>query len=156
MTEGVFSLGSREVRVGRGGIRFSSSDADEQGTTILNGCLHRVVRVRVVTIVSPPDAAPGVRPRNFIELLAWRAMSAFGGSAMQYVLQWELYELREKSASVVAHEEIDVTSDWRKTTMPADFDASLTMEMIRSGHVRWRMEGAPPKRGWIMLPERWQ
>jgi hypothetical protein len=37
--------------------------------------------------------------------------------------------------------------------LPSDFGDRFRLDMIRSGHVRWRLEGAPPKRGWIMLPE---
>ena len=36
---------------------------------------------------------------------------------------------------------------------PVDVDARLHVEMIRSGHIRWRLDGTPPKRGWIMMPE---
>jgi hypothetical protein len=36
---------------------------------------------------------------------------------------------------------------------PFDFDARFTIDMIRSGHVRWKWDGAPPKRGWLMSAE---
>jgi hypothetical protein len=37
--------------------------------------------------------------------------------------------------------------------MPQNLDARLSIEMIRSGHVHWKLDGKPPKRGWVMLPE---
>jgi hypothetical protein len=156
MPEGLLTLGSREVRVGRAGIRLDGTEAYEQGARMLDVCFQRVVRVRSLTIAPPPDAAPGVRPRDFVEVIGWVLDPKSENSALGYVLQWRLYELAGKWGVVVAHLDIGVTHDWRKTTMPGDFDARLSMEMIRSGHVRWRMEGTPPKRGRIMLREEHQ
>ncbi len=72
---------------------------------------------------------------------------------MRYFLQWRMYELRGDKIDVVAMEHLDSLGTWPQTALPSDFDARFSVEMIRSGHVRWRMAGAPPKRGWIMLPE---
>jgi hypothetical protein len=43
------------------------------------------------------------------------------------------------------------TTELPDPTVPADFDTRLAVEMIRSGHIRWRLDGRPPKRGWMML-----
>jgi hypothetical protein len=150
MPEDVLTLGSDVVRVGRGGIRLDGADADQHGTAMLDVCLQRVLRVRAVTIASPPDAAPGVRPRDFVEIIGWLLDPTPENSGLRYVLQWRLYELSGKWGGVVAHLRIDATNDWRQTTMPADFDERLTMDMIRSGHVRWRLDGLSD---WVMLPD---
>jgi hypothetical protein len=150
MPEDVLSLGSDVVRVGRGGIRLDGADADQRGTAMLEVCLQRVLRVRTVTIASPPHAAPGVRPRDFVEIIGWQLEPKSEHSTLRYVLQWRLYELSGKWGVVVAHLGIGVTNDWRQTTMPADFDERLTMNMNRSGHVRWRLDGLSD---WVMLPE---
>jgi hypothetical protein len=152
MPEGELMVGSQQVRVGRAGLVLASVDETDQGSGSL-GCLLRVLRVRALTIDPPDDAAPGVLSRNFVELLGWRTMSMPGSPEMRHVLMWLLYELRGKRIVEVAQAEIDVTDAWPEPMLPADFDARLKMEMIRSGHVRWRMGGAPPKRGWLMFPE---
>ena len=63
-----------------------------------------------------------------------------------------MFELRGQKVEPVAPEQLYSVGKW-PPTLPADFDERFRLEMIRSGHIRWRLEGAPPKRGWIMLAE---
>ena len=89
----------------------------------------------------------------FVELLGWVGGQGLGGSAPRYGLQWQLYELRGKKFEITAIEEFGQSDSWPKPALPQNLDARLTLEMIRSGNVRWRLDGTPPKRGWIMMPE---
>ena len=116
-------------------------------------CLLRIARVRAVTIEPPSDAPPGVVARDFVELLGWAGGQRPGGEAARYGLRWQLYERRGKKIEFATHEVLDETIEWPPPGPPEKFDERFSMEMIRSGHVRWQMEGTPPKRGWIMLPE---
>ena len=151
MPEATLALGSRSVRVGRAGIRLAGT-ADERGDGLVN-CPLLVARVRTVTTPAPPDAAPGIKGRYFVELLAWYGGRDPRTSTLTYELQWQMYERRGERLDAVAMEPIETASTWPSPPLPLDFDARFTLEMIRSGHVRWRLDGAPPKRGWIMLPE---
>ena len=63
-----------------------------------------------------------------------------------------MFELRGQKVESVAIEHLYSVDRW-PPALPPDFDERFLLEMIRSGHIRWRLEGAPPKRGWIMLPE---
>lgn len=151
MPEKVLALGPEAVSVGRGGIWLR--DALPERPQQLMSCLERIARVRAVTIEPPSDAAPGVAARHFIELLGWTGGQGVGGAAPRYGLQWQLYQLRGKKFEVAAMEFVDETDHWPEAGLTEKFDDRLTLEMIRSGNVRWRLDGTPPKRGWIMRPE---
>ena len=151
MPEELLTLGTQTVQVGRGGIRLADAP-DDKPDPILN-CPLLIARVRALTIVPPADAAPGVIARHFVELLYWQGGQKEGASTLIYVLQWQLYEVLEKKIQFPTMEELDVTDKWPTPALPQNLDARLTLEMIRSGHVRWRIDGKPPKRGWVMLPE---
>jgi hypothetical protein len=87
-----------------------------------------------------------------VELIAWHVgLKREPDSTPEYSLQWHVYELRGGAIEFVTREVLD-TSRWPAATLAPDFDTRFHVEMIRSGHVRWRMDGAPPKHGWIMLP----
>jgi hypothetical protein len=151
MPEDVLAFGSQAVRVGRGGISFA--DAADKPPEPLTNCPQLIARVRPLTITPPSDVAPGVAARRFVEVLGWLYGQDPHDSTPVYVLQWELYEVRDKKIDQVASAELDVAHKWPAPALPRDLDARLTLEMIRSGHVHWKLEGAPPKSGWITLPE---
>ena len=151
MPEETFTLAGRTVLVGRGGIRLGEPP-DESSAPDL-GCSQLIARVRPLTITPPTDSAPGIRARHFVELLAWQVAKQ-PDSTLKYFLQWQMHELRGDTIGVIAMEHVDSSDGWPNPALPPDFDARFTLEMIRSGHVRWRMAGAPPKRGWIMLPDK--
>lgn len=151
MPEDVFPLGDQTVQVGRGGIRLTGA-LEQPGDTLM-GCPQLVARVRPLTVVPPPDAPPGVTPRHFVELLGWQVGRAPQEAETRSTLFWLLYELRGDTLEFAAFDSLYAIHDWPRPALPPDFDARFTLEMIRSGHVRWRLDGAPPKRGWIMLPE---
>lgn len=151
MPEEVLTLGGQSVRVGRGGIRLAEA-ADENFLQDLR-CPALIARLRPLTIAPPADAAPGVKARQFVELLAWHGGQDQRDPTLKYFLQWQMYELRGQTIQVVAMEQLFAIDKWPRPALPPDFDAGFSVEMIRSGHVRWRMAGAPPKRGWIMLPD---
>jgi len=151
MPEEVLTLGRQTVWVGRGGIRLEEAPEERFAPDL--GCPQLVARLRPLTIAPPADAAPGVKARHFVELLAWQVGKEKLDPTLRYFLQWQMYELRGEKIDCVAREHLDSISKWPQPAVPPEFDARFSVEMIRSGHVRWRMEGVPPKRGWIMLPD---
>jgi hypothetical protein len=151
MSEQTLIVGGEAISAGRGGIWLR--DALPERPEQLQGCFARVGRVRAVNIAPPTDAAPGVVARHFVELLGWGMGARPGTSAPIYVLRWQLYEVRGKKVEVVAGEMFDETDHWPEPGLIQKFDERFSLEMIRSGHIRWRLNGAPPKRGWIMLPD---
>jgi hypothetical protein len=69
-----------------------------------------------------------------------------------YSLNWDVYEVRDKRILFFMVAQGLVTRPaWPGRGLPAEIEKGLTMEMIRSGPVRWTVDGSPPKRGWIML-----
>jgi hypothetical protein len=150
MPEEVLMLGQEPIRVDREGIRLAS-DSEHKFEAPVN-CPQLIARVRALTMEPPADAAPGVKARYFVDVLAWNA-GPNDANVIRYVLGWQLFELREKKLELVSVENVLVADRWPSTPLPPDFDARLTLEMIRSGHVHWKIDGAPPKRGWVMLPE---
>jgi len=150
MPEEVLTLGSHTVRVGRGGILLADSPPDKPDQ-ILN-CPIIVARVRALTIEPPADAAPGVVARHFVELFYWRGGQRQGAAA-SYALQWHLYEVHGKKIDVTLVEDLAKVDGWPAPALPKAIEDGLTLEMIPSGHVHWKLNGAPAKHGWIMLPE---
>jgi len=151
MPETTFTLGGDSVRVGRGGVHLA--DAMPERPDQIVGCPMLIARVRPSTIAPPPDAAPGVVARHFVDLLFWRPFFKPGDSP-RFVLQWEMFEVQQHTIKMVTMEEqLDTVEGWPVTALPKNFDAKLSVQMIRSGNIEWKLDGAPPKRGWIMLPE---
>jgi hypothetical protein len=144
----VLAVGGESVRIGRGGILMARMPGP--GSAIDLGCLHALGRLRPVTVDPPSDAAPGVGPRHFLEVLGWCLVTAEG--VPQYALEWQLWELRKRNMDVVHRERIHTQATWPGETLPADVDRRFSLEMLRSGHLRWKIAGAPPRRGWIELP----
>lgn len=155
MPESVLPLGGHMVRLGRAGIALADAPAET-----LMGCPLLVARARSLTLSPPADAAPGIQPRHFIELLAWRGgrPARDGGllsdAAPVYTLSWVLYELRGDTLELAFMTDFLSSDAWPASALPADFDDRFELQMIRSGHIRWRFEAAPPQHGWIMLPEK--
>ena len=153
MPEETLMLGREAISVGHGGIwpRDALPERPEQ----LQSCFARVGRVRALNIAPPPDAAPRVAARHFVELVGWGMRVRPDTPAPSYVLRWQLYELGEKKVELVVNEDFldDQTNDWPELARIEKFDQRVNIEMIRSGHIRWRLDGAPPKRGVIMLRE---
>jgi len=150
MAETRLTIGNQTVLVDRSGFRLSETD---QSPANGGWCPQLIARVGSRTIDPPADAAPGIVARSFVELLGWQAMRKAGEPGIRYVLSWTMFELRGKKLELVATEHLLSASIWPSTALPPDFDARFNVEMIRSGHVRWRFAGAPPTRGWIMLQE---
>jgi hypothetical protein len=148
MPEATLAVGRQTVLLGHGGIRLADTPPEN-----LLGCPQVVARVRPLTIAPPSDAAPGVRARHFVELLAWRVGENPLDSSRRYTLVWQMYEPRQGRIGIAAEEELYSIATWPQAGLPPEFDARFRVEMIRSGHVHWRIEGAPPRRGWIMLPD---
>ena len=148
MPEANLTIGRQTVLVGHGGIRLADTPPENP-----LGCPQLVARVRPLTIAPPSDAAPGVSARHFVELLGWQAGENRLDSSRRYTLVWQMYELRAGKIGIAGEEELYSIDTWPQSGLPPKFDARFSVEMIRSGHVRWRIEGAPPKRGWFMLPD---
>jgi hypothetical protein len=148
--ESTVTVGGQTVWVALTGFKLAEG---AEGPLLVDvGCPQRVARLRAVTIEPPGDAAPGVKARQFVEVLAWQVGQETGASS-EYSLIWQMFELRGPKIEPIAIEPLYSVGAWSQTVLAPDFDTRLTVEMIRSGHVRWRLGGAPPKRGWIMLPD---
>jgi hypothetical protein len=143
-----FVVGSQTVTLDRFGLRLNESDSEVSVYEI--GCEVVRVRFRLRTIEPPADAAPGVRARAFVELVYWRSSQASASPAL-WNMVWRMIEIR--GGKLIPGEMVPVasTTELPDPTVPADFDTRLAVEMIRSGHIRWRLDGRPPKRGWMML-----
>ena len=150
MREAKLTIGEQTIVVDRSGFRLNEVDETPASGS---RCLQLVARVASRTIEPPADAAPGVLARTFVELLGWQAMSMAGDPSSRYVLSWMMFEVRGRKLETVATEHLLSVPAWPSAALPPDFDARFSVEMIRSGHVRWRFAGAPPMRGWIMRRE---
>jgi hypothetical protein len=115
-------------------------------------CPGVILRLRARTIGPPPDAAPGVAARELLELIDWQGPQTIEGQ-LQYSLTRHFFELRGNELVPVAAVLHSLASWPTLGALAPDLEATFRVEMIRSGHIRWRLDGAPPKRGWIMLPE---
>lgn len=145
-----FALGDETVIVSREGVRLAGNTDAAPG--VLVPCPQLVARVRALTIEPPSDAAPGVVARHFIEMLFWSGGHTPQSGQARYDFTVGLFELRGRSVAIIAQERLHTSDRWPVPALPPDIDRRFTMEMIRSGHVRWRFAGTPPKRGWILLP----
>jgi hypothetical protein len=145
----VLTVGAQTVWVALSG--FSLTEGADKRFVVDLDCPQLVARLRALTIDSPADAAPGVKPRLFVEMLTWHYGGEQAGSS-KFALNWQMFELRGQKIEPFAIEHLYSVAKW-PPALPPDFDERFRLEMIRSGHIRWRLEGAPPKRGWIMLPE---
>ena len=149
MPDETVSVGEHSVRIGRRGI--SLADGSEQPWE-LYGCPQFVALVRTRSIAPPDDPAPGVRPRHFIELFFWTIGSREGGPL--WALQWHVYEVSMKGTHFfLADQGLTTQASFPGSGLPVGVEKALSLEMIRSGHVRWKLDGAPPKRGWFMIGE---
>ena len=146
----VLTLGGQTVWVALAG--FSLTEGANPRFVVDLDCPQLVARLRALTIEPPADAAPGVKPRQFVEMLTWHHGGEQAGASAKFALNWQMLELRGQKIEPVAMEHLYSVGKW-PPALPANFDERFRLEMIRSGHIRWRLEGAPPKRGWIMLPD---
>ena len=151
MPETVLTIGPDTVRVGHGGVQLTDVMPDRPDQVV--GCPMLIARLRALTIAPPSDAAPGVAARHFVDLLFWRPYFKPGDSP-RFMLQWEMFEVQQHKINMVTMEEqLDTIEGWPVPPLPKNFDTKLSIQMIRSGNIAWKLDGAPPKRGWIMLPE---
>ena len=117
------------------------------------GCPLVIAHTAIRTIGPPEDAAPGVGARHFIELFSWHAGQDPEYHTPAYVLQWQPYEVSDAGIGFGGIAEVTTVSSWPGLGLPVDVGSGPVMEMIRSGHVRWRIDGNPPRRGWLMRSE---
>ena len=150
MPEQVVTVGGRSVRIGRAGIGLADTPNQDMHDS---NCAVAIGRVRPISIEPPDNAARGVSARHFIEVVTWRLGTDQRTRTRVYVASWQVYEVGPKGLAFAGEQMLEQAEHWPGEVLPPGFDARLTMEMIRSGHVRWRIDGAPPRRGWLMLPE---
>jgi len=150
MPEKTIAVGAKSVRVSRSGVGLAGA-AGRDMTDLLD-CPLAIAVVRIRTIDVPENAAPSIAPRHFVEIFAWRRNSAPGGADDRFRLAWQMFEIQSKEVMPMLPETILAASSILQD-LPPGFDARVTVQMIRSGHVLWRIEGAPPKRRWLMLPD---
>jgi hypothetical protein len=153
MPEETITLGSHSVRLSRAGIVLAGTPERDMGGLYM--CNMAIALVRSRTIDVPENAPPSIGPRHFVELFAWRRNPVPAGSGGTFGLSWQLFEVRGKDMLPRLPDDIMlVTSSSIPQGLPPGIEARLTLQMARSGHVLWRVEDTPPKRGWLMLPDR--
>ena len=141
------TAGDQSVSISHRGIGVAGSPA----AAPLN-CMAYVVRVRATTLEPPPDAAPGVKARHLLEVFSWYPRKDPKTAAMRFPIMWDVFEVLPGHVEQrLSQQEIFSSNAAPGRTLPAGADPGSVFEMIRSGHVRWKFDGAPPKRGWIML-----
>jgi hypothetical protein len=143
----VVVLGQQTLFIGRADSRASESAIHVSLQEL--GCPGVIMRLRARTIDPPPDAAPGVAARELLELVDWQGPQTVDGG-LRYSLTRHLFELHGKELVTVAAVVQSVAGGPTLAALASDFDSRFHIEMIRSGHIRWRLDGAPPERGWIM------
>jgi hypothetical protein len=149
MPEETVSVAGRSVRIGRRGI--SLADSNDEPWELFQ-CPQLVARVRATSLAPPADAAPGVRARHFVEVFSWSVGTK--DEAPVYVLRLDVYEVADKRIDFFpASDALVARPAWPGGGLPVEIEKGLTFEMIRSGQVRWKLEGSPPKRGWLLLGE---
>jgi hypothetical protein len=149
-----WNIDGHAVRVSRAGIAIDGSVNRALAHEV---CRVAIGRVRPISLAPPDNAAPGGAARHFIELVVWipatdqRSVKRTG--PRRYAATWLIFEVHGRELQFHGRETVHETSEWPGAAVPADLDTRLMMEMIRSGHVTWRIDDAPPRRGWFMRPE---
>jgi hypothetical protein len=145
-----FEIGGQRIHVGKGGVGIEGRDQSGAASPI---CAHQVAHVRTTTIAPPANAAPGVTARYFVELFWWGRLGQRRPG--ERPLEWQIYEVLGNALVP-----LDLVSDlyasqdeWARPGLPPEVESGLTLEMVRSGHVLWRLAGSPPRRGWFLLPD---
>jgi hypothetical protein len=147
MREQTVTVAGQAVRIGRRGIALAEADAEPSP---LSNCPQIVARVRATSVAPPSDAVAGVTARHFIEIFSWLGGVNKEGQPT-YFLEWNVYEVRGRRILFFIGAHLMTLATWPGLALPADIEKGFTFEMIRTGDVRWKLEGAPPKRGWLML-----
>lgn len=153
MPEDTIRIGNQSVRLSRAGIVLEGTPERDMGG--LFGCHFTIALVRSRTVDMPENSPPSTEPRSFVELFAWGRNPVSARSDGIFALRWQLFEVQGKE--MMPRLPLDIvlaTSASISHGLPLGVEAGLTLQMVRSGHVLWRVDGAPPKRGWIMLPDR--
>ena len=152
MPEKTIRLGNQSVRLSRSGIVLAETPEQDMGGLFM--CHIAIALVRSRTVDVPENAPPSIGPRHFVELFAWRRNAVPAGEDGTFVLSWQLFEVQGKEMMPRLPFDIVLgTSSSIPQGLPAGVEAGLTLQMVRSGHVLWRVDGAPPKRGWLMLAD---
>jgi hypothetical protein len=71
MPDEVLTVGTEALRVDRAGIRLASDDS--RRSEIPTNCPQLIARVLARSMEPPADAVSDVKPRHFVEVLAWQA-----------------------------------------------------------------------------------
>jgi len=148
MAEQVVTVGRETVWIGRGGIRLAEEVDEKIGG--LTNCPLIVAQARPISVSPPADAAAGVTVRHFVELLTWHAAKAKPDSALRYALHWQLHELQGRTFKIVAFEELHSSADWPNPVLPREIDLGVSLEMVSSGRIRWRLDTTSPRHGWLL------
>jgi hypothetical protein len=149
LTDQTLVLGGRSIHISRHGIEVDRAARVE----LALNCPQQVALVRGTTVGPPEDAAPGVKSRHFVELFYWQAGKKDGVPLRS--LQWQVLVLRGDTLQMRLMQELERVSGsfWANPALPSVVETQLTLQMIRSGHIRWRLATTPSQHGWIMLPE---
>ena len=121
---------------GRRGI--SVADSDGQPWKLM-GCPKLVARVRTTSLIPPPDAAPGKAATLHRDIHVGRGNEK---RSAVYSLNWDVYEVADQRILFfMVAQDLVTRPAWPGRGLPAEIEKGLTLEMIRTGHVRWKGRG---------------
>jgi hypothetical protein len=154
LREEVITVGPFRVGVSRRGLTMTGEA--QAAPTELASCAQGIAGVRATTLEPPADIASGVKRRYFVEVFSWRPMREPEEGRFLFRLQGDAYEVL--STGIVPRAVMqDIPgfdrARWSRPGLPAGLDTRVTLQMIRTGHVRWEMDGTPSRGGWIMPAE---
>jgi len=152
MPEQVLTIGQQAVQIGRRGIGLVGADPDRLAPL---QCPLAIAHIRTRTIRPPQEPAPGVSARHFIEVFFWRLFEDPTDHSRGYALLWQPFEVSDSGIGWGEIAQVTSVRGWPGlgSWVAAGLATVPAMEMIRSGHVRWRIDGDPPRRGWFMRSE---
>ena len=137
------AVGPHVVEISRQGIGLAGSRRPW-----LDGleCPTLISDLRAFTVAPPADALDGVKARHFLDAATWHLGRRPQDQQLVYVLKWHLFEVDTRGIGHGGLAELATQLEWPAASVEAD----VSFEMIRTGHVRWRIDGDPPRRGWLM------
>jgi hypothetical protein len=146
---GEVTVGPHTVRIDRRGLSVVGDGVFS--SPALECPVVATAGVRAIAVEAPQDALPGIGSRYFVESLDWHMVVPQNPEHEQgFELRWTLFEVTPAGVWLAASAPIAWSPSWPRPQQPVD--PALTLEMVRTGHVRWRIEGRPPSRGWLLRP----
>jgi hypothetical protein len=99
LEEQELDLGAHRARVSHQGVVLTGVEGSEVHPL---QCARQFAGIRVTTVQPPPNRAPGVGPRHFLEVFYW--LDKTQNSTREQVLVWSVFEARGKNLENISME----------------------------------------------------